>query len=236
MNYCAISPLKMTVIDNYNLIRRELAEISVSQGKPADAIRIMAVCKGFGAAVVQEAIDAGIRLFGENRVQEAGRKIPLLRGDYTVHMIGHLQSNKARDAVELFDCIQSIDKLSTAQRVDIEAGRIGKKQRILIQVNASGEQSKSGIPPDSARELAEQILELVNLDLVGFMSIAPFTGDEDAVRKSFRITRELRDELGKSLGLDLSELSMGMSSDYRIAAEEGSTMVRIGTAIFGQRS
>jgi pyridoxal phosphate enzyme (YggS family) len=226
----------MTVIDNYNRIRRELAEISVSQGRPPDAIRIMAVCKGVEAAVVQEAIDSGIRLFGENRVQEAGRKIPLLKGDYTVHMIGHLQSNKAHEAVELFNCIQSIDKLGTAQKVDIEAGRSGKKQRILIQVNASGEGSTSGIQPESAGELARQILGLGNLDLIGLMSMAPFTDDEGAVRKSFRITKELRDELSNSLGLELDELSMGMSSDYRIAAEEGSTMVRIGTAIFGQRS
>ncbi|OHD69817.1 MAG: YggS family pyridoxal phosphate enzyme [Spirochaetes bacterium RBG_16_49_21] len=225
----------MAVIDTYNRIQEELAAIALSQGRPPGAIRIVAVSKNIDPVVMQESIDSGIRLFGENRVQEAKRKIPALSGDFTVHMIGHLQSNKARDAVELFDCIHSIDTFGTAQKVDLEAGRSGKRQKILIQVNTSGEQTKSGAAPEAAAELARQVLGLEHLELIGLMTMAPFTDDEELIRRCFRTAKKLKDEINRRLNCELRELSMGMSADYRMAAEEGSTMVRIGTAIFGQR-
>ncbi len=225
----------MSIIDSYTRIEKEIAAIAAASGRSPGGIRIIAVSKTFDESIVQEAIDAGIRVFGENKVQEAKRKIPNLRGDFIFHMVGHLQSNKAREAVQLFDLIHSIDKLETAVAVDREAGRIVKKQKVLIQVNTSGEESKSGIAPSSARDLADRVMELKNLDLHGFMTMAPFTNDEGVIRDTFRAAKRLLEEINGSLGLALAELSMGMSSDFRIAVEEGATLVRIGTAIFGHR-
>ena len=226
----------MSIVENYNKIRRDIDDIAVAAGKNPGDIRIIAVCKTFPGTVVQEAIDSGIRLFGENKVQEAKRKIPDLRGDFSFHMIGHLQSNKARDAVALFDVIHSIDRAGTAEKVNDEAGKAGKRQKVLIQVNISGELTKSGISSGEHRELARSVIALPHLELLGLMTMAPFTDDENAIRSAFRGARELLSDLNASLGLNLRELSMGMSSDYRFAAEEGATMVRVGTAIFGERT
>ncbi len=226
----------MSIIDNYTRIEKEIAAIAASSGRSPGVIRIVAVSKTFDESAVQEAIDAGIRVFGENKVQEAKRKIPNLRGDFTFHMVGHLQSNKAREAVMFFDLIHSIDKADTAAAIDREAEKIGKKQKVLIQVNTSGEESKSGIAPVSAMDLVKRVLDMKNLELCGFMTMAPFTDDEGIVRATFRAAGKLMKEINGSLGLTLGELSMGMSSDYRIAVEEGATLVRIGTAIFGHRN
>lgn len=226
----------MSVIENYNRILDEIHEVASSCGRSPEDITLIAVSKTFDESVVQGAIDAGIRVFGENKVQEARSKIPRLKGDFVFHMIGHLQSNKARDAVRLFDMIHSIDSIGTAAKVDSEAGAAGKKQKVLIQVNASGEESKSGVEPVLAIELARQIVGLKNLYLRGLMTMAPFTDDIEVIRSSFRKTRETLELVNKELGLELRELSMGMSSDYRIAVEEGATLVRVGTAIFGNRT
>ncbi len=225
----------MSIRDNYIRLRNEIAELAVSRKRNPGDVRIIAVSKTFGAAAVQEAIDAGIRVFGENRVQEAKRKIPELSGEFSFHLVGHLQSNKARDAVGLFELIHSIDAFSTAERVSAESQRIGKRQKVLIQVNTSGENSKSGVSPELAPDLVRRIAGLANLEVLGLMAMAPFTEDEGPVRRSFRAAREARDRINDELKLELRELSMGMSSDYRIAVEEGSTMVRIGTALFGAR-
>ncbi len=226
----------MGIIQNYNRIRDEIAKTAISVGRNPGDIRIIAVSKTFVAAVVQEAIDEGIRVFGENKVQEAKRKIPQLKGSFSFHMVGHLQTNKAHDAVKIFDLIHSIDRADTAEKVDQESGRIGKRQKVLVQVNASGEESKSGVAPESALALVTRVLELEHLELMGLMAMAPFTDDAGPVRNAFRETRRLLDDINNSLGIDLRELSMGMSSDYRIAVEEGATLVRIGTAIFGDRN
>jgi PLP dependent protein len=226
----------MGIIDNYIRIRDEIDRTAASIGRNPGDIRIIAVSKTFDEAVIQEAIDAGIKIFGENKVQEAKRKIPQLTGDFAFHMVGHLQSNKAHDAVMLFDLIHSIDRIDTAVKVDREAGQAGKMQKVLVQVNASREESKSGISPESLPELAGRIRELEHLELLGLMTMAPFTDDEGPVRGAFREARRLLDDINRSMGLDLRELSMGMSSDYRIAVEEGATLVRIGTAIFGNRN
>ncbi len=234
---CSIEiKVSMSIVDNYKKIREEIAEIAASSGRNPGDIRIIAVSKTFDETVVQRAIDAGIRVFGENKVQEAKQKVPKLNGDFTFHMVGRLQSNKARDAVTLFDMIHSIDKIDTAEKVDLEAGRIGKTQKVLIQVNASGEENKSGVAPESAVELVKRIREMKHLELCGLMTMAPFTDDENVIRKTFRKTRQLLDEINNSLKTEFGELSMGMSSDYRIAVEEGATLVRIGTAIFGHRN
>ncbi|MBP7738324.1 MAG: YggS family pyridoxal phosphate-dependent enzyme [Spirochaetes bacterium] len=225
----------MSIIENYKRIEAEIADIAASSGRDPRGTRIICVSKTFDESVVQEAINAGIRVFGENKIQEAKRKIPNLKGEFAFHMIGHLQSNKARDAVLLFDLIHSIDKADTAAAVDREAARTGKIQKVLVQVNTSGEESKSGTGPADATDLVKRILDMKNLELRGVMTMAPFTDDEGVIRETFKAARELMEDINDSLDISLEELSMGMSSDYRIAVEEGATMVRIGTAIFGHR-
>lgn len=226
----------MTIIDNYKRICDEISEKALKAGRRPGEIRIISVSKTFPYTDVQEAIDSGITLFGENKVQEARDKIPHLHGDFVFHMIGHLQSNKAKDAVKLFDLIHSIDKEETARKVNDEAAKLNKIQRVLIQVKTSDESTKSGISPEGAARLAEYILSLENLKLEGVMSIGPLTDDAVLTRKSFIETADTLRRINMSLSLDLKELSMGMSGDYLMAVEEGSTMVRIGTAIFGIRS
>lgn len=224
----------MSIRENYNKIAYEINDIIQSTGK-TQPVRIIAVSKNFSAETVQEAIDSGITLLGENRIQEARNKIPLLRGDFTFHMIGHLQSNKAKEAVQFFDVIHSIDKITTAQKINSEAEKLDTVQKVLVQVNVSGEESKSGITPVDAPGLIQELIVLKNIQVLGLMTMAPFTDNKNIIRNVFKKTRELLGELNNSLGLSLKELSMGMSSDYAIAVEEGATMVRIGTAIFGER-
>lgn len=223
------------VRDAYESVIAEIKAAAQRAGRNPDEVKIIAVSKTVAADVLQRAIDAGIALFGENRVQEAAGKIPKLHGSFLFHLVGHLQSNKARDAVRLFDLIHSIDKASTAQKVDAEAAKIGKKQKILIQVNTSGEATKSGAAPEEAHSLCREVLQCRNLELCGLMTIGPLTDDEILVRQSFRMLKDLRDSINRSLGITMKELSMGMSSDFTIAVEEGATMVRIGTRIFGAR-
>lgn len=225
----------MSIIDNYKKIKEEIEKIAVSSGRKGEDVQIVAVTKTFPAETLQEAIDSGIVLIGENKVQEAGRKIKEIRGDYSLHLVGHLQSNKAKEAVALFDVIHSIDKLSTAEKVNKEAGRINKVQKILVQVNTSGEETKSGTLPGGALSLCDGISKLENIELLGLMTIGPFTDDEERISKAFRQLKNLLMEINAALKTDLRELSMGMTSDYKIAVREGATLVRIGSAIFGQR-
>ena len=226
----------MGILDNYNRIRTRVAEITSIKGRDPKSVKIIAVTKTLPASTVQEAVDSGISLFGESRIQEARSKFVDIKGAYTLHMVGHLQSNKSRDAVRLFDLIHSIDRDSTAEAVNAEAERAGKKQKILLQVKTSDEETKSGIEPGGLESLAERVLGMKNLELLGLMTIAPFTEDAELVRKSFRDARELLGRINSVFGLSLAELSMGMSGDFEIAVEEGSTMLRIGTALFGSRS
>ena len=226
----------MNFFENYRHIRERIDERARAAGRKPEDIRIVAVSKTFPPETVQAAIDQGIRLFGENRVQEAKSKIPALSGDFRFHLVGHLQSNKARDAVGLFDLIHSIDKASTARRVGDEALRAGKTQAVLVQVNTSAEDTKSGIDPDGAFELCREAAAMPGIELSGLMTIGPLEGDEEAVRASFALLRGLRRDIAGRLGMKLPELSMGMSGDYLIAVDEGATLVRIGSAIFGQRS
>jgi len=226
----------MGLIENYNRLEFEIKKIASAAGQSLDRIKIISVSKTFPVEIVQKAINEGIFLLGENKIQEAQRKIPLLKGDFSVHMIGHLQSNKAKEAVKLFDLIHSIDKVSTASKVNKEAAKIDKIQKILVQVNASGEESKNGLSPGDIFTFFEKISDFKNIKVLGLMNMAPFSSDETIIRGSFRTTKNLLDQVNSQFNLKLTELSMGMSSDYKIAIEEGSTMLRVGTAIFGKRT
>lgn len=226
----------MGIIDNYLSIKENVQSIAMSCGRDPQSIAIIAVSKTYPPEIVQEAINKNITLFGENKVQEARAKITSLTGSFSFHLVGHLQSNKAKDAVKLFDCIHSIDKLSTAIEVDKEAKKINKMQEILIEVNTTGEISKFGIAPDHAIELCTSIIQLNNIRCRGLMTMGPLTQNRDAIRTAFRKLRTLLDEINNSLHISLNDLSMGMSGDYDIAIEEGATMLRIGTAIFGERA
>ncbi|MDY6934324.1 MAG: YggS family pyridoxal phosphate-dependent enzyme [Spirochaetota bacterium] len=226
----------MGILDNYNNLKEEIKKVAIDVGRDPEEIEVVAISKTFPTKIVQEAIDAGIGLFGENKVQEAKGKIQELKGDFQFHMVGHLQSNKAKDAVSLFDLIHSIDKLNTALRIDKEAEKIGKKQKILLQVNTSGEDTKSGVQPGMVLDICNDITELFNIQLCGLMTIGPMTRNNDMIRDSFRMLKQLLNDVNESIGLNIDVLSMGMSSDYKIAIEEGSTMLRVGTAIFGERN
>lgn len=225
----------MAILDNYNRISDIINETAIKCGRNPDAIRIISVSKTFDAGIIQEAINSGIRLFGENKVQEAHEKFPGLSGVYELHMIGHLQSNKVRDAVNLFELIHSIDKASTALKLNMEAEKNDKIQRVLLQLKTTDEVTKYGADSDEIISIAETISEFKNLKLEGIMSIGPNTDDKILIQKSFIETAKTLDIINNRLHLNLTELSMGMSGDYTIAVKEGATMVRIGSAIFGNR-
>jgi pyridoxal phosphate enzyme (YggS family) len=199
------------------------------------------VSKAFPPQHIREAYDAGLRLFGENRVQEFARKVESLRDlpDAEWHMIGHLQSNKAAQAVELFGAVDSVDSLRLAQKLDSAAKQQGKKLPVLIEVNVGGEAAKSGVPPESPalQDLLMAAPALAHLEFRGLMSVPPFADDPQEARPYFRKLRELQKQIAdrKLPAVHTDILSMGMSHDFEIAVEEGSTCVRVGTAIFGER-
>ena len=214
---------------------------STSKRNP-DQISLMAVCKTFPPEAIIEAYAAGQRLFGENKVQEFGDKAGKLARieGAEFHMIGHLQANKAAKAVELFHAVDSLDSAKLASRLNAVGEALGKTLPVLIEINIGGEQAKSGVAPDSP-ELEEIVLnapEWAHLRIRGLMTVPPYTEDPESARPYFRKLRELRDQLAaRNLpGVGLDELSMGMSHDFEVAIEEGSTCVRVGTAIFGERS
>ena len=197
-------------------------------------IDLLAVSKTQTVEAIQDAIRAGVTSFGENKVQEARGKIETL-GRGVWHLIGHLQSNKAKDAVRLFDSIDSVDRAELAEEINSRAEIIGKIQNVLLQVNIAGESTKFGCAPDRARGLAESMNALPRLCLRGLMTIAPYSPEPEKSRPHFAGLRELRDKIETDTGLKLPVLSMGMSGDFAVAIEEGSTCVRIGTALFGER-
>ena len=196
---------------------------------------LLAVSKGMPPEYIRAAADAGLVLFGENKVQEGKAKIPLCPGRLRWHMIGHLQSNKCRDAVHFFEMIQSVDSLALAREIDKWADKMAKTMPILLEVNVAGESSKFGYPPERVLAELNEINALRHLEVHGLMTIAPWTPDPEKVRPIFRQLRELKGECEQVLGAPLEHLSMGMSGDFEVAIEEGSTMVRIGTSLFGPR-
>ena len=225
----------MTAIDNYNRIKEKVNETAIKCGRKSDEVKIVAVSKTFNENIIREAINSGINILGESKVQEASKKFGSMLGNYKLHMIGHLQSNKSDEAVKLFDMIHSIDKISTASKLNSEAEKINKIQSILLQLKTSDEDTKHGADPSEIISIAESILEMKNLKLEGIMSIGPNTLDKSIIRKSFTETSKTLNKINSTLNLNLKELSMGMSGDYTIAIEEGATLIRIGTAIFGGR-
>ncbi len=216
-------------------MRARLAAAAQRARRNPDEINIIAVTKAVLPERVEDARAAGLTVFGENKVQEAKAKIPLVSSRARWHMIGHLQTNKARDAVALFELIHSVDSAKLAAELDKWAGRAGKTQPILLEINVSGEASKSGLKPEDLAATLEQINALPRIEIRGLMTMAPFAEDAEKARPHFRRLRELRDEMENRFGVRLPELSMGMSHDFEAAVEEGATMVRIGTAIFGER-
>lgn len=215
-------------------VRNRIAAAARRSGRAPEAVTLVAVSKTMPPEAVREAIAAGVQDLGENRVQEARDKIAACPGRASWHLIGHLQSNKAKLAVELFDCIQSLDSLRLGEELQRHGQRLGKRVRCLVQVNVGAEAQKSGSASSELRELLEGLRELPNLQVDGLMAIPPFLDDPEAVRPYFRRLRELRDALAGT-GLVGSDLSMGMTGDFEVAIEEGATLVRIGTAIFGGR-
>ena len=215
-------------------VKNLIAAAAQKAGRDPEDIELVAVSKTQPVEIIQEAMRAGVTCFGENKVQEARAKIEQL-GRGTWRLIGHLQGNKAKDAVRLFDSIDSADRLDLATEINHRADALGKTQNVLLQVNIAGESTKFGCAPDTARALAEAINALPRLCLRGLMAIAPYAPDPEKSRVHFAALRALRDSLQTDTGLHLPVLSMGMSGDFAVAIEEGSTCVRIGTALFGER-
>ena len=211
-----------------------MAAAAQKAGRNPAEIVLLAVSKTQPVEVIQEALRAGITLLGENKVQEARGKIEAL-GRGVWHLIGHLQSNKAKEAVRLFDSIDSVDRADLAGEINHRAEAPGKIQNVLLQVNIAGESTKFGCAPDAARALAEAMNALPRLSLRGLMAIAPYSPEPEKSRPHFAGLRRLRDKIEADTGLRLPVLSMGMSGDFAVAIEEGSTCVRIGTALFGER-
>src|SRR5450432_791047 len=205
-------------------------------GRSPNDIELVAVSKTHPAEKVQAAAEAGQTLFGESRVQEARAKIPLLPSRLRWHFVGHLQKNKIRLALPLFELFHGIDSLALAQDMDRIANEEGMRPRILLEVNLAGEASKHGFSPKALRHDLETTLSLGRLTIEGLMTIPPLAPEAEASRRYFVGLRELRDQLETEFGVKLPQLSMGMSGDYPIAIEEGATLVRVGTAIFGERS
>jgi pyridoxal phosphate enzyme (YggS family) len=220
--------------DRVNAVRERIALAAQKAGRKPHEVRLVAVSKGRSVEEMIEVVRAGVDAIGENRVQEAAQKRALWPASIAVpwHMVGHLQRNKASKALDLFDIIQSVDSIPLAYVLSRLAARRGKTLPILLEVNASREGSKYGFPLEEAVNAAEAVAELSNLSLLGLMTIGPLTDDLVQVRSAFELLRELRDKINETLKLNLSELSMGMSDDFEMAVEEGSTMVRIGRAIF----
>lgn len=204
-------------------------------GRSPDEVEILGVTKTHGPEVVREAWEAGITMFGENKVQEAAWKIPESVSGPDWHLIGHLQRNKARAAVELFSVIHSVDSLRLLEHLEHVAEESGHRPEILLEVNVSGEASKDGLKPEAVPEVIEAALNCRNLTLTGLMTMAPFTPDPEDARPVFAGLRKLRDQWQDSFGIGLPHLSMGMSHDYQIAVEEGATWLRLGTVLFGER-
>jgi pyridoxal phosphate enzyme (YggS family) len=229
----------MSIAENLAQVRERVAAAVKRAGRSESDVALMAVCKTFPAEAIREAYAAGQRLFGENRVQEFGEKAPNVAdlAGLEMHLIGHLQSNKAAKAAELFQAVDSLDSLKLAERLNVAAVKLGKKLPVLIEVNVGGEAAKSGVVvnADEIGAILSATTTLANLEFRGLMTVPPYTEDPEGARPYFRKLRELRDEVAKQQGVRLDVLSMGMSHDFEVAIEEGSTGVRVGTAIFGVR-
>jgi pyridoxal phosphate enzyme (YggS family) len=225
----------MDLAANLETIRLRIKAACDRCDREPNSLTLLAVTKTQPPEAVSAAANLGLVVFGENKVQEAKAKIPLCPGKLRWHFIGHLQSNKCRDAVQLFQMIQSVDSLSLAQEINKRAVEAAKTMPVLLEVNLAGEASKFGYTPKQLLADLREINSLPRLEIHGLMTVPPWTPDADASRPHFRKLRELKAECEQLLGAPLPHLSMGMSGDFEVAIEEGATMVRIGTALFGPR-
>ncbi|MBQ4480093.1 MAG: YggS family pyridoxal phosphate-dependent enzyme [Victivallales bacterium] len=223
------------IAENLNRIRKRVAHAAVSSGREVSAVKLLAVSKTFPADAVAEAYAAGQRCFGENRVQELEAKAPKLPAELEWHQIGHLQANKVRGALQFSSWIHAVDSLPLLQRIERLAAEMDTHPKLLLEVNVSGEESKFGLRPDEVAPLLEWLPSSAPAPVVGLMTMAPFDVPEPTLHEVFGGLRLLRDRLQQETGHPLPELSMGMSGDFEIAIQEGATIVRVGSAIFGHR-
>ncbi len=225
----------MNLADNLEKVQQRIRAACERAGRAPESVTLLAVTKSQPPEVVAEAAKLGLTLFGENKVQEAKGKIPLCPGHLRWHFIGHLQSNKCRDAVELFKMIQSVDSLSLAREINKRAEQASKTMPVLLEVNVAGEASKFGYRPERLLAELKELNALPRIEIHGLMVVPPWSAEAEKTRPYFRQLRELKAQAEQILGAPLSHLSMGMSGDFEIAIEEGATMVRIGTELFGPR-
>jgi pyridoxal phosphate enzyme (YggS family) len=227
----------MSIADNIRTVKDRIVFAAKRAGRDPASVRLVVVTKTVDHERIKEAVDAGATIFGENRVQEARGKVEKLGGVASWHLIGHLQVNKAKYAVKLFDLIHSVDSLELAAEIDKQAAKIGKKQNVLVEVNIAGEASKAGMAVKKAPALVREIAKHNNIAIQGLMTIPPFSEEPEDSRPYFCVLRELSETLaGENIpNAAMKELSMGMSGDFEVAIEEGATMVRVGTLIFGER-
>jgi pyridoxal phosphate enzyme (YggS family) len=225
----------MSFAENLAAIQQRISAACARAGRDVQSVLLLAVSKTHGAEGIGEAVKCGQIFFGENKVQEAKAKIPLSPGKARWHFIGHLQSNKTRDAVELFEMIQSVDGLNLARDISKRCEQAAKQMPVLLEVNVAGESSKFGYPPERLLVELKELSSLPRITVQGLMTIPPYATDPEKSRPYFRRLRELKLQCEKIAGAPLLHLSMGMSGDFEIAIEEGATIVRVGTALFGPR-
>jgi pyridoxal phosphate enzyme (YggS family) len=225
----------MDIEQNLRNIQQRFERACVRAGRTPSEVTLLAVTKGHPPETVQMAAELGLTVFGENKIQEAKAKIPMCSSRLHWQMIGHLQSNKCRDAVHFFEMIQSIDSLPLAEEVNRRADQAGKTIPVLLEVNAVGEASKFGYSRETLLRDIKALNALRRIEVQGLMTVPPWTPDPEKVRPVFRLMRELKGRCEEALGAPLPHLSMGMSGDFEVAVEEGATIVRIGTALFGAR-
>jgi PLP dependent protein len=226
----------VNLTDNLAAIQQRIKAACDRCDREPNSVTLLAVTKSQPPEMVRAAAELGLNLFGENKIQEAKAKIPLGPGKVRWHFIGHLQSNKCREAVELFGMIQSVDRLALAQEINKRCEAAAKKMPVLLEVNVAGEASKFGYPPERLLAEVKEINFLTRLEVQGLMTVPPWSAEPEKARPHFRRLRELKRECEQVLGAPLPHLSMGMSGDFEIAIEEGATIVRIGTALFGPRA
>lgn len=222
--------------ENLEGVRRGISEAAAQSGRAESEIRLIAVTKTYGTDAINEAIDCGVTDIGENRVQEILEKYDRVK-PVRWHLIGHLQKNKVKYIIDKVDMIHSVDSVELAREIDRRAEKIGKVQKILIEVNVSGEESKFGVRPEDCGDICLAVSELEHVKICGLMTVAPYTDDENSLKEVFGGLKRISDEIAaKNIdGVSMKELSMGMTNDYRLAVAEGSTAVRVGTGIFGAR-
>ncbi len=225
----------MDFASNLAEIRQRMNAACTRAGRAPESVTLLAVSKTHPPAAIEAAVAAGLRSFGESKIQEARAKIPQCPGNLRWHFIGHLQSNKCREAVEMFSLIQGVDSLALAQEINKRAGQAAKTMPVLLEVNVAGEASKFGYRPEQLLADWDALNALPRLEIHGLMTVPPYVTDPEKARPHFARLRELKAVCEARLGAPLPHLSMGMSGDYEVAIEEGATIVRIGTALFGKR-